>query len=156
MMNISNKIQFFAFSALLKFTRIIPEFILYKIGLLFGYFYYFINSNRRKLTLINLEIVFPNKSTSFKKKLSKQIFRKFSYMAIDLLLITTNRLTNKKLIQSTEIKGREKLVEAINSNKGILVITGHLGNWELIPRILSILCDKQINVIAKKSKNIFF
>ena len=49
-------------------------------------------------------------------------------MAIDLLLITTNRLTNKKLIQSTEIKGREKLVEAINSNKGILVITGHLGN----------------------------
>ena len=77
-------------------------------------------------------------------------------MAIDLLLITTNRLTNKKLIQSTEIKGREKLVEAINSNKGILVITGHLGNWELIPRILSILSDKQINVIARKSKNIFF
>ena len=156
MMNISNKIQFFALSTLLQLTRIIPEFILYKIGFLIGYFYYFINSNRRELTLINLEIVFPNKSASFKKKLSKQIFRNFSYMAIDLLLITTNRLTNKKLSQSTEIKGREKLVEAINSNKGILVITGHLGNWELIPRILSILCNKQINVIARKSKNIFF
>ena len=155
MMNISNKIQFFALSTLLQFTRIIPEFILYKIGFLIGYLYYFINSNRRELTLINLEIVFQIRAHLL-KKLSKQIFRNFSYMAIDLLLITTNRLTNKKLIQSTEIKGREKLVEAINSNKGILVITGHLGNWELIPRILSILSDKQINVIARKSKNIFF
>ena len=34
MMNISNKIQFFALSTLLQFTRIIPEFILYKIGFL--------------------------------------------------------------------------------------------------------------------------
>ena len=154
-MNKSNRIQFLTLKALIQFSRLIPQFFLYKLAYLIGYIYYHLNSDRRKLTFANLEIVFPNMNSSFKKKISKQTYRNFSYMAIDLLLIATNRLTNEKLIKLTNIQGKEKLTEAINSNKSILVITGHLGNWELIPRILTTLCDKQINVIARKSKNIF-
>ena len=155
-MKIIHKIQQFTFHVILKATMIIPKKSLYKICLLFGKIYYFIDKNRRNITLKNLSIVYPNKNKSFKNKLSKNIYRHFSLIIADLILIVTKRLGDKELNQLTDIYGMEHLQNAINSNKGILVITGHVGCWELIPRILSMITNKKINIIARKSKNIVF
>ena len=103
-----------------------------------------------------MDIVFPHKNNSFKKELSKNVYRHFSLMIADFILIVTKRLNNEELKKLTDIHGIEHLQNAIKSNRGILVITGHFGCWELIPRILSIISDKKINVIARKSKNIVF
>ena len=77
-------------------------------------------------------------------------------MMADFILIVTKRLNNEELKKLTDIHGIEHLQNAIKSNRGILVITGHFESLELIPRILSIISDKKINVIARKSKNIVF
>lgn len=151
-----HKIQQFMFQGILKATMIIPKKTLYKICLLFGKIYYFIDKNRRNITLKNLSIVYPNKNKLFKKKLSKNIYQHYSLIIADLLLIVTKRLSDKELNQLTDIHGMEHLQNAINSNRGILVITGHFGCWELIPRILSMITNKKINIIARKSKNIVF
>ena len=155
-MKIINKIQYLTLQVILQATKILPKELLYKIFILFGKIHYFIDKNRKNITLQNLSIVFPNKNNTFKKKLSKSVYRHFSLMIVDLILIVTKRLNNEELRKLTDIYGIEHLQNAINSNRGILVITGHFGCWELIPRILSIICDKKINVIARKSKNIVF
>ena len=54
--------------------------------------------------------------------------------------------------QSFEIEGREHLDAALASPRGVMLIEGHLGNWEMtphLPRVLGFACD----IIMNERKN---
>ena len=55
------------------------------------------------------------------------------------------------IVRSTleTIKGREKIDRALQKGKGIVLLTAHFGNWELISVCL-ILCGYKGNIIAKR------
>ena len=110
--------------------KIIPLKILFKISKPFGILLFKIFKNYAKICRTNLQNSFPEKSKEEIEKLSKNVF-------INLVLILFEFVHIKELSNIEYVKKNinlinfEKLYEELKQNKGIIIITSHLGNWEL-------------------------
>jgi KDO2-lipid IV(A) lauroyltransferase len=60
--------------------------------------------------------------------LAKRVFRHFGETAVDFM--RAQGRTNDVVLATTKFEGLEYIDEALKQGKGVLIITGHLGNWE--------------------------
>lgn len=67
--------------------------------------------------------------------LVKRIFREGGNLVAELL--TTRRLSGSALRTQVTVEGLELLDQALALKRGCVVISGHFGNWEMIPRIVA-------------------
>lgn len=93
---------------------------------------YRLNSNGRWVTSKNLSICYPELSDSEREEMTRQ-----SMLASGRFLAETAKIwvkpAEKILPMVTEVVGREIFDKAVDDpEKGVLLITPHLGNWELL------------------------
>ncbi|HAT8641202.1 TPA: lipid A biosynthesis lauroyl acyltransferase [Legionella pneumophila subsp. pneumophila] len=95
-----------------------------------GLIFYWILPLRKQIVLSNIDLVFKNTATSAEKtKLAKAFY---SHVASTLKeLFWMNWAGSKKLNKKIEIHGLEDLQKAVDQRKGVFLLTGHLGSWEL-------------------------
>ncbi len=118
--------------------RILMEIIAlspYIIVVLFAKFigslmYYFVPS-ARKVALINLKQAFPEKTYKERKKIAKRSMK--SMIITFAEFIKSSRMSDGQILKRIEIEGLEPFDNALKEkNKGMVSITGHIGNWEYI------------------------
>lgn len=89
---------------------------------------YRFGKKHRTRALANLEMVFPNLSSQDREALAKRCFEHFGMLAADFL--RTDHRTQEEVVESLEIEGWEHAEAALAADRGIIGITGHIGNWE--------------------------
>ncbi len=117
---------------------------------IFAFLLWHLDFFRKKIVLKNLEITFPEMDEKERIKIAKQFYKKFVfYMAdiIDSLNISKEELKNK-----IEIKGENNLKIALNSNKPIVFMTAHFGNWEIAPKVIGAFY-KEMVVLMREFDN---
>ena len=107
---------------------------------------------RRQLALHNVAIAFPDMSPSDRKALVRRAYINLSESMALNTLIMADRITNEQILQMVETEGWETLIEQ-SSDKGLLVITAHMGNWELMPQYAALRLDKQVHVVTREGNN---
>ncbi|HBD7470344.1 TPA: lysophospholipid acyltransferase family protein [Legionella pneumophila] len=116
-----------------------------------GLFFYWILPLRKQIVLSNIDIVFKNTATHAEKTRLAKAF--YSHVASILKeVFRMHWLNNKKWSKRVEIHGIEHLEKAFKQNRGIILLTGHLGNWELTSTTgFSLLKNQfgQLNVIRR-------
>ena len=55
----------------------------------------------------------------------------------------------EQLTSSVDVTGRHSLEAALSAQRGVIVLTAHLGNWELLMR-MGALTDRPVSVISKR------
>jgi KDO2-lipid IV(A) lauroyltransferase len=103
-------------------------------------------SERRK-AIIHLLQAFPDKTETEIKKLARDVFIHLGMNFVEMAWLP--RLKKNKLADFVEFDGLEILERLKKANKPVLIITGHIGNWELMAAAAS-LRGYKISVIAKK------
>lgn len=95
-----------------------------------GLFFYYCLPFRKKVVLSNIQQVFSNTlSDSEMKKLAKAFY---SHVAQFLFENIQLRFLSKEQVQErVEVVGHEYLLEAHEQGRGIALLAGHFGNWEL-------------------------
>lgn len=96
-----------------------------------GVFSYYILGRDRKIALANLEHAFPEKTEGEIKKLAKVVFKHSTMNLADAMQA-------KKIVESRDlwrVEGNEYFQEYMKNYGGGIVITGHIGCFELIPGI---------------------
>ena len=88
-------------------------------------FIYYLLPIRKKQALNNLKKAFPEKDSGWIKKQLKGAYNIVSNNFIDFLSLS--RSYSKKRFR---IENQDVLDDAVNKNKGVLLITGHFGLWE--------------------------
>lgn len=83
---------------------------------------------RKQVVESNIQMAFPNLSSSERKRIALQFYIHFS----DVLLETFQLLGFRKdfLAQRIHIENEELLKKISNEGKSILAVGGHTGNWE--------------------------
>lgn len=78
----------------------------------------------------NLKLVFPTYSDKKLSNMTKNLFRNYSKYLVDYCRFTS---LNKGAVikQIACYDGKENLDKALQMNKGLILLTSHLGNWEL-------------------------
>lgn len=84
-------------------------------------------------------------------KLNRMIYLHFGRMIFEVPhLLRMNKDNIKKYFT---VEGEENLNIAFKNGRGILALTGHIGNWELLAVALHVLCGP-IAAVARPSRNI--
>lgn len=93
------------------------------------------SKKHRRRALDNLAMVFPDLSAPERERLGRKVFEHFGRVTADFL--ASPRRTKEDLEASMTIEGIEHLDEALARGKGVVMITGHFGNWERLAAWLS-------------------
>jgi len=115
--------------------------------------YYIVYGEARKNVTENLIQVFGNSLPKWEKdKMVRETFLNFGLFIYEFLII--KRINKKNFKQFINPVGFENVEKALENGKGVIFLTGHLGNYEWGAAVLHYLGYNPI-VIAKRYKNRF-
>lgn len=125
-----DKIYLILFYTLWFIVKILPEFALKGFSNLIGILAFYIDKKHKKIVLTNLDMCFENTLTREEKlKIAKNTYRNFARFGIDF--IKNQNSTKDKILNKVVFKNEEIFINALNSDRPIIVQTAHFGNWEL-------------------------
>lgn len=122
------------------------------LGKLIAVLAYLITPARREHSRLNLKKAL-NLSEQDSKKMIKEVYKNLGYDFAEFLI--EDSLTERDIEEIVEFNNLEYLDQALSENKGVILYTAHLDNWELLGAILAIKGYK-INSIARKQNNSLF
>ncbi len=116
-----------------------------------GRLLYKLDKPHRDRALWNLRLSFPEKSDQELARIASQSFINFFRLALEGL--NTPRLINAdSWPRRVVLRDMSKTVDLLNSDKPLLLITGHFGNWEVIGSLLAVI-GYQIDAVARPIDN---
>ncbi|MBI3991299.1 MAG: hypothetical protein HY350_04025, partial [Candidatus Omnitrophica bacterium] len=115
----------------------LPRKAALKCGFLIGYFSYFILSRERKRALKNLKNAFRGEKTNDEIiSIARALFCNLGRNLAEIFLFPG--LTPQNIEKCVKIKGTEIIDNALKQGKGAIILTAHIGNWELMAAYLSL------------------
>ena len=117
------------------------------IGGAIGLLAYFLVPRYKRIAFKNLAQSFPEKPHREISSLTKQVFINQGKNLFELL--NFHRLNREKIKEIIEFRGMENFKKAFSCGKGVLILSAHLGNWELTGAGLS-MSGVPLNVVARK------
>ena len=133
---------------------ILPFWCLHRLSDVFCFLIFNVFQYRRQITTTNLAKSFPEKS----KKEIVAIRRKFERHFCDLILetITTLSIGEKRLKRHVTFKNIELFEKYYREKKSLILVLGHMGNWELIGAAFATLPVHKLYVIYRPLKSQVF
>lgn len=111
----------------LRLVQILPQSIAFGLGRSFGWLAYFVLSNDRKWCLRNLELVFGDRLTPTERnRLARSVFVNLGLTICEIL-----RMTEEWIRANVDFSETKLVKELIERDERIVVVGGHLGNWEI-------------------------
>jgi len=98
------------------------------------YFFAFRDKNTVKK---NLKVIFPDKTDKEIKDISRRMFENFGKYLVDFFRFS--KLDQGYIKKNIKIENIDYFNQALSKGKGVIVLTAHLGNWELGGVVVALL-----------------
>jgi len=95
----------------------------------FAFLIFHVIGIRKKVTLENLTIAFPDKSIAWRKKIGYYSYLHFLVMIIEFMKM--QRWSLSKLYSKFRLAEMEKFLPVLQKGKSAILVSGHFGNWEV-------------------------
>ena len=107
----------------------IPDFIGNAISSFLGFFSFIFLKGRRRAVLETLRVVRPD---STRYSLIKLGFNTLVYYARNFGdFLRLYHMSSRELVNQTQTRGVELISNVLSLKKGVIVVTAHIGNWEV-------------------------
>lgn len=116
-----------------------------------GKFFYYFLPIRKKTAIENLKLAFDGISDAEIRKIVKGCY--VNVMTVIAEFFYLNKLSDKKLAEFLKMENPGLIKEKLESGRGLILISGHFGNWELTAYGASRLTGIPFNVIVKEQSN---
>lgn len=122
-----------------------------KLGKLIGDFLRLLSKRRSNITLYNIKASLDNITKEESISIRNKAYHNLGITLLELLAIRTMK---KEDIQNIiEYENIELIKENSKKGKGIILLSGHYGNWELLAYSAGLLSGVPVNVVVKPQKN---
>ncbi len=136
-------------------VAVLPHNIALKVGEFLGLLVFYIWGSRRRIAVENIEkakcewqMVKGKKQGAY--SLAKETFKNLGMSFAEIIKIYYG--LGKSIIDNVEVRGIENYLKAKSKDKGVIFITGHCGNWELMALAFGIKVDN-VSVVARTQNN---
>ncbi|HVO83539.1 MAG TPA: lysophospholipid acyltransferase family protein [Syntrophobacteria bacterium] len=99
------------------------------LGRIVGQIAYYLDIAERRVVWRNLKFCFPQWSFPEVVRFSKRVYQHLGTVILEML--QTGALRADELIKRVEIVGSEHLLGALEEKRGVVVVSGHTGCWEM-------------------------
>lgn len=107
----------------------LPLKVCYCIAILISDLRYLVAAEDRMLVKANLTAIFPDKTEQEINKIRIKMFRNFAKYLVDFFRFS--KLDKEYIKNNIKIENIRFVDEALAKGKGAIILTAHLGNWEL-------------------------
>ncbi|MBI5826675.1 MAG: lysophospholipid acyltransferase family protein [Deltaproteobacteria bacterium] len=110
-----------------------------------------LDRKHREIVLGNLDLAFGDGlSRERKEEIAAKVFKNLVMTFFEFMLVPW--LKRKDLEGYVEFEGLEKIEKALERKNGLILVTAHFGNWELLAASLG-LSGHSIDIIARELDN---
>ncbi len=148
-----NLLEYIFLFPLRMFVLALPFRGVQKVGKMFGSFVFHSVKFRRELVLTNLRYAFPEKTDSERQEIALKCYQNIFATFFETFWIA--RLTEQKVHELISMPDATKIGEMLERKKGLIVLSGHITNWELIALSIGVIGKHPLQIIVKKQHNPF-
>jgi len=116
---------------------VLPLKIVYLLAVFLADLYYLIAFRDRRFVKENLKVIFPQKKERELREISRKIFRNFAKYLADFFRF--EKLDRNYIEKKIKLVNMHNFDQALKKGKGVVVLTAHLGNWELGGVVIALL-----------------
>ena len=109
---------------------------------------YFVDLRHRRIVRRNLQFVHPEWSLDRIQKLSKRVFENLGVTLLEICQMTS--FSREDILRKVRIRGKDNLLNAIKNPKGVILISAHIGNWEMAHQSISCYLQKSLVLVARE------
>ena len=127
---IQHRIEYAAVLGLLLPVQLLSITTVLKIADKLGSFAFHVIRIRRRVAEENLRVAFPKKSDQEIRNIVHRLYKNLARSGLEL--IYQGRESKAHMLERCQVVGIEHLESALAHGKGVLLLSGHFGNWELL------------------------
>lgn len=132
--------------ALYKLANKLPVKFNLAFGGFLGKICYYLLKTERERALSNLDLVYGKQKNIHEiKKIAKENFKRIGINVMESICM--EKIVHK-LPERVSVQGLEIVHKALNKGNGVIWVTGHLGNWEIMPVYFAKVLKLPVSVIA--------
>lgn len=151
--SLQHRIEFFFYRLLVGFLRLLPERVAFRLGEGLGWLVGVVFRVRWRVVLEHLEIAFPERSPAWRRSMARASFRHIGRESVATFLL--GRMDQAEIRDRTEVVGYQAMKEAWKEGRGLIVLTGHFGNWEMGGASIA-AHGIPVDVVAQRQRNPLF
>ncbi|MGZ5263026.1 MAG: lysophospholipid acyltransferase family protein [Kaistella sp.] len=143
----------FLFKIIILFSKL-PVRVLYIISDIIFFLMYHLVGYRKKVVTENLKNSFPHKTSDEIYKIRKTFYRNFSDYIVETLKSFT--ISSHELRVRVQHLNQDVFHEAKSENKNVILLTGHVFNWEWFNALATIIPQENCFPVYRKVQNSFW
>jgi len=124
---------FYLMAGVIHLVSLLPDFVLYPLGIAGGYLGYLIDRRHVKIGMRNLAIAFPERGEAQRRRILRASYVNLGRSAAEYVRLGGffyRRLKDRVIYNRFEYW---KEVQRRHPGKGLIILTAHFGNFELLP-----------------------
>jgi len=124
-----------------------------KLGKLLGYFMYFVSKKRRDITLDNLRKAFPDKNDEWVHNVCIRSYENLGIVFAEIFWL--HYASKEQISKMVRFSSKSLIPDTIKRQRGLIVMSGHFGNWELMALSAGLYFESSFTIIVKPQSNKF-
>jgi len=151
-LRLKDRFEYLAFATGIGVFRSLPRPTALRVGAWIGDLLYRFDAAHRAVALTNLQIAFPDKSESERRRILRDSCRNLGRVGAEICHLS--QLTRDNLSRYVEFENErawDAVIEDIGQRGG-LILTGHVGNWEMLAYIHGLL-GHPISLVHRPMRN---
>lgn len=126
---LAHRAEYAAFRLVTLLLGSVPEAVAIRVGELLGLLAGSMLRIRRTTVDRNLALAFPDATPDWRRRVARNSYRHLGRESI--MTLRMSRMTTEDVRCRTRIRGLETVRGALAAGRPVVILTGHLGNWEL-------------------------
>lgn len=127
-------LEFTAVYLFYLFINLIPWSVALGLGRFFGMLYYKLDKRHAKNTISNLKTAFPEKNENWIMETATNFYKNLGMVFVEIFRL--DKFNENNIDKYVEYDFSN--IDGIYSKNGILLLTAHFGNWELLAKTFAI------------------
>jgi KDO2-lipid IV(A) lauroyltransferase len=150
---VQNRVEYLLFKFFVALTNLLGWRLSRSVAKVLGSVVYRFFPIRKDVVLKNLSLAFPEKSHGEIERLAKESYKSFAVTFFESFMLP--KMSDEEILAKVDFKGREVLDKIVAEGKSAILLTAHMGNWELGAIVVGLLCNGKLSVLTKPQRNPF-
>ncbi len=146
-----NIVEYILFLILAGIVRVLGLKSSRRLSIVIAFVFYYMIPIRKQVTLNNLRKAFPEYSETEIKKFAFGSYKSFSITLVEMLFIPY--MTREQIENAIYCENAELIKKYYKRNNGLILLSGHFGNWEYIALSVSAQINVPFHVVVKSQRN---